>query len=126
MKVREAVGSDAPAVAALGGLSEGAAARLVRERAVRVAEADDEVVGFVAFDRYRGAVHVTRFGGDREALEALLREPVRYADAEGVPVEIVVPASDGDAIAVLERHGFEESGRGPMFSGERSPRFRLE
>lgn len=123
MHVRDATGEDADAVTALA-TEDVDANRLVRDRSVQVAVDDDEIVGFVAFDTWRGAVHVTRFGGDPNVVGDLLDSPREFATREALPVEMVVPASEADVHGLLEQEGFEDAGPGPMFEGARTRRFR--
>lgn len=140
MYVREAHDGDLDAVAALTGMERDACARLLRERSVTVAvpgdepdaaepDGDDEEetaepVGCVAFDTWRGAVHVTRVAGEKDAMRLLLAEPVRFAEAEGMPVEVVVPADDTATAAAVEDAGFAAVGDGPLFAGDPTRRYR--
>lgn len=124
MHVRDATAEDADAVVALAS-AEVDADRLVRDRTVRVAVDDnDDVVGFLAYDTWRGSVHVTRFAGDEDAVGDLLREPRQFASRESLPVEMVVRERDDVVAALLEAEGFEETGAGPVFDGERTRRYR--
>jgi hypothetical protein len=123
MHVRDATADDADAVTRLAA-TDVDADRLVRDRTVRVACVDDEVVGFLAYDTWRGAVHVTRFGGDGDAVAELLAAPREFATRESLPVEMVVPESDDGVAGLLTEEGFEETGPGPVFDGERTRRFR--
>jgi hypothetical protein len=124
MHVRDATAEDADAVTALAG-ADLDADRLVRDRSVRIAvDGNDEVVGFLAYDTWRGAVHVTRFGGDEDVVDDLLGAPRQFASRESLPLEMVVPASDDAVAGRLEAEGFEEAGAGPLFDGERTRRFR--
>jgi hypothetical protein len=124
MNVRDATADDADAIDALAGTALDAA-RLVRDRTVRVADDDGDVRGFVAFDAWRGTVHVTRLDGDPEAVRELLDEPREFAAHEDVPVEVVLV--EDDALAdVLTDAGFEDAGPGPMFDGARTRRYRCE
>ncbi|MGB9964321.1 hypothetical protein [Halobacterium sp. CBA1126] len=121
MNVRDATAEDAAALDALvdGDLD---AARLVRDRTVRVAEGDDGVAGFVAFDAWRGAVHVTRLAGDPDVVAALLDAPREFAAHEDRSVEVVLDENDalGD---VLLAEGFEDAGAGPRFDGAATRRY---
>ena len=151
MRVRDAVQDDVEALATLADLPVSAAAHLVVERTVRVAERDsggddgdaeseasiegkdgdggsdrDDVRGFVAFDARPGVVHVTQLAGDHDAVARLLEEPVGFARREGMAVEAVVPESAGAVGAAVETAGFETVGAGPRFEGERTRRYRLE
>lgn len=144
MEVRDAVEDDAGALADLAGLPEPAVAQLVHDRTVRVADGGDSggdgeggggdsdggggdaVRGFVAFDAARDAVHVTQLAGDADAVSRLLDEPARFAEREGMPVEVLVPESETAVVAAVEDYGFEERGTGPRFEGEATRRYRLE
>ena|SRR6056297_3462104 len=124
MHVRDATAEDADAVTQLAS-ADVDADRLVRDRSVRVAvDGNDDVVGFLAYDTWRGSVHVTRFGGDEDTVDELLAAPRQFASRESLPVEMVVPESDDTVGGLLEDEGFEETGAGPMFDGERTRRYR--
>lgn len=152
LTVRDAGEEDAEALAAIVDLPPDVLRNVVHDRTVRVAErasggeaadpnadvdasggeaADSEaesepasVVGFVSFDVRDGFVHVTQFGGSREACERLLAEPIRYAAKEDLGVEVLVVAADEEMRAAAEAVGFEKKGSGPMFEGERTTRYR--
>jgi len=125
MDVRDAVEEDAGAVADLTGLPSAAARELLHDRSVRVAIEGEATAGVVAFDARPEVVHVTRLAGEPDAMARLLAEPVRFAEREGMAVELVVP--DGEAAAeVALAEGFEDVGAGPRFEGTRTRRFRLE
>jgi hypothetical protein len=146
VRVRDAAQDDAEALATLADLPVSAAAHLIVERTVRVAEResddgagdeaegtdaengddDDDVRGFVAFDARPGVVHVTQLAGDRDAVARLLEEPVGFAKREEMAVEAVVPESAGGVGAAVDAFGFEAVGAGPRFEGERTRRYRLE
>lgn len=98
--------------------------RLIRDRTVRVAETDAGVVGFLAFDTWRGSVHVTRLAGDADAIDELLDSPCSFAERESLPVEVVLLNDDESLRDVVVGAGFEEVGAGPMFDGERTRRYR--
>lgn len=146
MRVRDAVESDAETVAAAIDRPRGVVIDMIHDRSVRVAvstdgtdasEADREgdtasggdagsnVVGFVAFDVRGQTVHVTEFDGDEPALRRLFEEPRRFADREGLSVEVVVPNGD-PANEVLEAIGFDSVGPGPRFDGRATTRYRIE
>ncbi|SEO60697.1 hypothetical protein SAMN04487948_103461 [Halogranum amylolyticum] len=139
MNVRDAVEDDADALAALADLPPDAMRTVIHDRTVRVGElpsAEDgdeggaeseapEPRGFVSFDVRDNVVHVTQFGGPRDACERLLEEPVRFAENEGMDVEVVVTANDESMRAAVEAVGFEKKGSGPMFEGQRTVRYRL-
>ncbi|WP_435099222.1 hypothetical protein [Halarchaeum sp. P4] len=123
--VREADPEDVDAIADVAGVPTRAAERLLRERAVRVAERDEAVVGVLAYDADADAVHVTRLVGDTDAAAALLEEPIAFARAENLTVEVVVPESESGALDAVTSAGFEAAGAGPRFAGERTERYRL-
>jgi hypothetical protein len=141
MDVRDAVEADASALATLGDAPQESLRNAIHDRTVRVAEessagvdgeGDGEeneentaITGFVGFDARDGTVYVTQFGGSRAACELLLGEPVRFAEREGMDVEVVVTATDETMRAAVEAVGFEKTGSGPMFDGERTVRYRL-
>ncbi|XVH32802.1 hypothetical protein ACNS7O_06360 [Haloferacaceae archaeon DSL9] len=137
MQVRDAVEADADSLAAIGGTPADVMRNLIHDRTVRVAERvqeetdpnadveplEEELLGFVSYDVRDGTVHVTQFGGTKDACETLLGEPVRFAANEGLNVEVIVEA-DADALreATLAA-GFEKQGSGPMFEGKRTVRY---
>jgi hypothetical protein len=123
MNVRDATADDVDSLVALAS-DEIDASRLIRDRTVRVAENDDGLAGFVAFDAMQDAVHVTRFDGDPDAVAELLDEPCSFAAGESLPVEVVVPDRDEEFHDVLVDAGFEDAGAGPAFDGEGTRRFR--
>ena len=106
MEVREATPGDAPAMEALvaGDLD---ADRLVRDRRVIVAESGEELSGFCSYDTWNGTVHVSTLVGDRDVVDALLTEPRRFADREGLPIEVVVPDGDETLREAVEAAGFQ-------------------
>ncbi|MFB6133873.1 MAG: hypothetical protein ABEJ55_02685 [Halanaeroarchaeum sp.] len=126
MEVRDAVEADAEALAELVDGPQDVLRNLIHDRTVRVATEDDEVVAFVSFDARPGTVYVTQLGGDPEACERLLEEPVRFAESEGMTVEVLVVARDEDVGAAVSNHGFEKVGKGPQFDGEPTVRYRRE
>ena len=107
MEVRDAVGSDAAAVADLLDLPGRAAERLLRDRHALVAVRESDVVAVLAFE-VSDAVQVTRLAGERDALVELLGSPVRFAESEGVEVEAF--PDDERAEAALAAAGFERAG----------------
>ena len=123
MDVREATPDD---VDALESLVEGPldATQLIHDRTVILAETADGIQGFVSYDIFDDAVHVSTIVGDADALEALLAEPRRFAAAEELPIEIVVPESAAALNRVVQTVGFEPVGAGPRFDGEPTRRFR--
>jgi hypothetical protein len=123
MRVRDAVDEDADALVSLTD-DDVDADRLIRDRTVQVAETDAGVVGFLAFDTWRGSVHVTRLGGEPDAVRELLGAPCSFAEREALPVEVVLLDGDESLHDVVVDAGFDEVGPGPMFDGERTRRFR--
>lgn len=123
MRVRDAVDEDAEMLVTLTD-DEVDADRLIRDRAVQVAETDAGVVGFLAFDTWRGAVHVTRLAGDPDAVRELLSAPCAFAERESLPVEVVLLDSDTSLHDVVVGEGFDDIGQGPTFDGERTRRYR--
>lgn len=123
MDTREATPADASTLEAYvdGDLD---AERLIRERTVVVAEANDEMLGFVAYDAWNGTVHVSALVGDSDVVDVLLQPARRLAATDDMPVEIVVPDDDHDLQTVVEEAGFERVGTGPLFDGEPSHRYR--
>jgi hypothetical protein len=126
MEVRDAVEADAGRLAALTDAPRDVMRNLVHDRTVRVAEDDDEITGFVSYDAREGVVHVTQMEGDRDAFERLLAEPIRFARAEAMAVELLAPDDEPDVQGAAADAGFEEVGSGPRFEGEPTTRFRLE
>ncbi|KAB1197706.1 MULTISPECIES: hypothetical protein [Haloferax] len=138
MEVRDAVDSDAEALAAVANAPTRAMRRLIRDRTVRVATADtgvdpnvdapaadEPILGFVGFDVRDGVVHVTRLDGTEDATRRLLEEPLRFGSAEGLPVEVLVVESEPSLRAAVEYAGFERVGPGPRFDGYPTIRYRL-
>ncbi|MFB6154130.1 MAG: hypothetical protein ABEJ27_07760 [Halodesulfurarchaeum sp.] len=125
MEVREATPADAGAIEGLAG-GDLDAERLIHDRTVTVAEVDKELVGFIAYEAWSGAVHVTRLRGDARALRVLLTEPIRFGEREDLSVETIVPEDDEELEAALEDVGFERAAEGPRFGGRPSARFRYE
>lgn len=79
----------------------------------------------VSFDARHETVYVTQLAGDREAVERLLEEPIRFARGEGMDVEAIVASDDAAGKSAVETKGFSRSGEGPRFGGERTVRYRL-
>ncbi|MFW5939952.1 MAG: hypothetical protein ACOCQU_05845 [Halolamina sp.] len=139
MEIRDAVERDAAAMADLTDAPESVLRRLVHDRSVRVlvdgggattdtpSDATEQTLqGFVSFDAHADAVHVTEFGGDREACESLLAEPLRFAEREGFAVEMLLRDEDEGMRAAAEAVGFTPAGDGPRFRGEPTRRYRFE
>ncbi len=126
MNVRDAVEADAERLAALTGAPTDVMRNLVHDRTVRVAEDGRTVVGFVSYDADGSTVHVTQLEGNAELCERLLAEPSRFADREGMDVELLAMASDDAARTAAERAAFERCGSGPRFDGDRTVRYRWD
>ena len=126
MEVRDAVEADAGRLAALTDAPRDVMRNLVHDRTVRVAEADDEIVGFVSYDARERTVHVTQLEGDPDTFERLFEEPVGFARSEGMSVELLAPDDEPDLQEAARAVGFEEVGSGPHFEGTPTTRFRLE
>lgn len=143
MEIRDAVEADVPALAALTDVPPTALRNLIHQRSVRILVDDDDAVewegeesggdataegvhAFISFDVRDGAVHVTQFGGDSDAGERLLAEPLRFGRTEGLPVEALVSEDDGALRSALEAVGFEQAGAGPDFRGAPTERYRFE
>ncbi|KAB1187138.1 MULTISPECIES: hypothetical protein [Haloferax] len=138
MEVRDAVDSDAEALAAVANAPIRAMRRLIRHRTVRVATddtgadphadapaADEPILGFVGFDVRDGVVHITRLDGTDDAARRLLEEPLRFASAEGLPVEVLVLESEPSLREAVTSAGFEQVSDGPRFDGYPTVRYRL-
>jgi hypothetical protein len=127
MDIRDAVEADAERLAALTGAPTDVMRNLVHDRTVRVAERDGEVVGFVSFDARETTVHVTQLEGETPDLHRrLLEEPTRFADGEGMDVELLVPDHDESTQEAAVGTGFSEYGPGPRFDGTDTTRYRWE
>jgi hypothetical protein len=126
MDVRDALEADAEALAGLAGSPRDVMRNLVHDRTVRVAVVDDELRGFVSFDARADTVHVTQLAGDPDAVDRLLSEPVEFARAEGMAVELLVPESESALPDAAVAAGFEHRGNGPRFDGEATVRYRLD
>lgn len=124
MHIRDATADDAAALDRVAD-DDLDAARLVRDRTVRVADDSGDLAGFVAFDTWRGAVHVTRLDGDPDVVEQLLDAPRKFAAHEDLAVEVVLVKDDALADVLLDV-GFEDTGPGPRFGGEKTRRYRCE
>ncbi|EMA60365.1 hypothetical protein [Halorubrum lipolyticum] len=142
MRIRDALESDAEALATAIDRPRGVVKDMIHDRSVRVAvtgdggNSDDDdsggensegedsstVAGFVAFDARGDIVHVTDFDGDDKAIPRLFEEPRRFARREGMSVEVVVP-DDERTGELLEDAGFESVGPGPRFEGRRTTRY---
>lgn len=125
MNVREASEDDA---AAIGELVDADidVDRLLRERMVVLAEADDDIVGVLSYEVWADTVHVSTMVGEPSVVEELLRPARRFADSEGMPIEIVVPDHDDSLQTVVAESGFDVVGRGPEFDGTPTHRYRYD
>lgn len=143
MEIRDAVEADVPALAALTDVPPTALRNLIHQRSVRILVDDDDAVdwdseqsngdatpegvhAFISFDVRDGVVHVTQFGGDSNAGERLLAEPLRFARSEGLPVQALVSDDDDALRAALDAVGFERVGSGPDFRGAPTERYQFE
>lgn len=155
MNVRDAVEADTDALATLADVPPDVIRNVIHDRTVRVAdrgpdgsaenraevtvaESTDtaecrlaeggpaEPIGFVSFDARDGVVHVTQFGGPGDVCERLLSEPIRFAEIEGMEVEVLVAVDDDEMRAAVETVGFEKRGTGPLFEGRETVRYRLQ
>jgi hypothetical protein len=142
MEVRDAFEADADALSAIADVPADVVRNLIHDRTVRVAQrgattagpnadtADDDdgqdVAGFVSFDVRDGTVHVTQLAGTTAACERLLAEPVRFATAEGMTVELLAIANDESVREAAEAAGFNRRGSGPRFDGQSTVRYRFD
>jgi hypothetical protein len=125
LRIREAREADAAGVAALVRLSPDAVRTVIHARTAIVGiEGGDTHVGFVAFDAFEGAVHITQLAGPLPVLRRLLRSPMEFAQAEGMPVETLTRAEDTAHIDALRACGFTDAGVGPRFDGTQTRRLR--
>jgi hypothetical protein len=154
MRIRDALESDADALATAIDRPREVVRNMIHDRSVRVAVEEDgdesdgdgvdggddgnesaergadgggegTVRGFVAFDVRGGTVHVTDFDGSGSTVERLFEEPRRFARREEMGVEVVIP-NDEATSEVVEAAGFAAAGRGPRFEGQRTTRYRIE
>ncbi|MEF8883253.1 MAG: hypothetical protein V5A34_12105 [Halapricum sp.] len=126
MQVRDAVESDAGRLAELTDAPRDVMRNLIHDRTVRVAEDNEEIVGFVSFDARGQTVHVTQLEGSADACSRLLEEPVGFANREGMAVELLVPESSQAVQNAVSEANFEREGTGPTFDGTPTIRYRLE
>ena len=124
MEVRDAVEEDADALARLADGPRDVLRNVIHDRTVRVAETDDGVVAFVSFDARPGTVYVTQIGGEPDALDRLIEEPIRFARGEGMSVELLVEEDDEAVVDVVVDSGFDRVGRGPRFDDVSTVRYR--
>ena len=126
MEMRDAIEADAERLATLTDAPRDVMRNLVHDRTVRVVERGDDICGFVSYDARQQTVYVTQIEGDREAYPDLLAEPVRFAQAEGMAVELLAPDDNEEIQAAAREAGFEQTGGGPQFDGEPTTRYRIE
>ena len=136
MEIRDADEEDATALATLADAPVEVMRNIVHDRTVRVAEyagEDDSdearsqrIAGYVSFDAERDTVFVTQLHGERDALERLLEEPVRFARQEAMDVEFLATSADERLQSVARAAGFECTGNGPTFKNEPTKRYRIE
>lgn len=124
MEIRDAVEADAEAVAELVDGPRDVLQNVIHDRTVRVAEMHGEIVGCVSFDARPGTVYVTQIGGDPEACERLLEEPIRFARRENMTVELLAPVEDDSVNAAATGAGFQRDGHGPQFDGVPTTKYR--
>jgi len=141
MRIRDALESDADALATAIDRPRDVVRNMIHDRSVRVAVEDggdesdgggadsddgaETVRGFVAFDVRGDTVHVTDFDGSGSTVERLFEEPRRFARREEMGVEVVIP-NDEETSEVVEAAGFAAAGRGPRFEGRLTTRYRIE
>jgi len=126
MDLRDAVEADAGRLASLTDAPQDVMRNLVHDRTVRVAETDDGIVGFVSYGAREDTVHVTQLAGDPAAFGDLLGEPIAFAAAEDMAVELLVPAGEPEVGDAAIAAGFAEVGSGPRFDGEPTTKYRLD
>jgi hypothetical protein len=142
MEVRDAVEGDAEELADIADTPADVMRNLVHDRTVRIAEcvpdeaaeadgsereeSQEDLRGFVSFDARERTVHVTQLAGTAEACNRLLEEPIRFASAEGMDVELLVERGDETVQSAVEHAGFTERGSGPSFDGTPTTRYRLD
>jgi hypothetical protein len=126
MQLREAVEADAGRLAGLTETPQDVMRNLVHDRTVRVAEREEEIVGFVSYDARQRTVHVTQLEGDPDAYAPLLEEPLGFARTEGMAVELLVPEDEPAVRDAAIAAGFEDVGSGPRFEGQPTDRLRAE
>jgi hypothetical protein len=127
MQIRDAVEADAGRMADLADAPPDVMRNLVHDRTVRIAERDeDEIVGFVSFDARERTVHVTQLEGESAVCDRLLQEPVRFAQGEGMAVELLVPEPEDGIQTAATDAGFDRVGSGPRFDGTPTIKYRLE
>ena len=126
MELRDALEADASRLASLTDTPRDVMRNLVHDRTVRIAERDDDIVGFVSYDARDQTIHVTQLEGKESIYEQLLEEPLRFARGEGMAVELLVLETESEIQSVAEAMGFERTGSGPRFEGEPTVRYRAD
>lgn len=126
MNLRDAVEADAERLASLTDTPRDVMRNLVHDRTVRIAEEDDDIVGFVSYDARDQTIHVTQLESEEPIYERLLEEPVRFARSENMAVELLVTDGETEIQAVADEMGFDRIGSGPRFAGEPTVRYRAE
>jgi len=125
MQVRDAVEADAGRLAELTEAPGDVMRNLIHDRTVRVAEDEEELVGFVSFDAREQTVHVTQIEGTTDACQRLLEEPVGFARREQMSVELLIPESSENVRDAVLDAGFQQDGTGPTFEGTPTIRYRM-
>lgn len=126
MEMRDAIEADAERLASLTDAPQDVMRNLVHDRTVRVIERDEEICGFVSYDARAQTVYVTQIEGEDGVYAELLAEPIRFARAEGMAVELLVPETKSEVQTAATDAGFERTGGGPRFDGEPTIRYRIE
>jgi len=126
MDMRDAIEADAGRLAALTEAPRDVMRNLVHDRTVRVAERDDEIVGFVSYDARERTVHVTQLEGDASTYKRLLEEPIRFARSENMAVEMLASADEPAVRDAAITAGFEDIGSGPRFEGKPTTKLRAD
>lgn len=126
MKIRDAFEDDAKTLAKLVDSPEDVLRNVIHDRTVRVASEDGDPIAFLSFDARPDTVYITQIGGDPAACERLLSEPIRFADREGMPLELLLMETENDLKAAITGAGFESVGFGPEFEGTQTRKYRRE
>ncbi|MFT4946325.1 MAG: hypothetical protein ACI8TL_000559 [Natronomonas sp.] len=126
MELRDALEADAGRLASLTDTPRDVMRNLVHDRTVRIAERDDDIVGFVSYDARDQTIHVTQIEGKESIYERLLEEPLRFARTEGMAVELLVLETESEIQSVAAEMGFDRVGPGPQFEGEPTVRYRAD
>jgi len=126
MEMRDAIEADAGRLASLTDAPRDVMRNLVHDRTVRVIEDDGDIRGFVSYDAREQTVYVTQLEGDDGVYPELLEEPVRFAQTEGMAVEVLVPETESEMREAASEAGFERTGGGPRFDGEPTTRYRID